>query len=136
SHIFFSLLFFFNDPAPTEIYTLSLHDALPISAFLRASASCGFDLIQLDVKSFSPLGVDSGFVRLGREISNAGLQDRVQVASDPYSLKRGLTLLPRLRTLMFGGVITTAIADLILQNGIQAVGVRADNYQASTDQLV
>src|SRR3990172_5420283 len=25
------LLFFFNDPAPTEIYTLSLHDALPIS---------------------------------------------------------------------------------------------------------
>src|SRR5438552_7050355 len=26
----FSLFFFFNDPAPTEIYTLSLHDALPI----------------------------------------------------------------------------------------------------------
>src|SRR5204862_7603574 len=26
-----SLLFFFNDPATTEIYTLSLHDALPIS---------------------------------------------------------------------------------------------------------
>src|SRR5947208_13240838 len=25
------LLFFFNDPAPTVIYTLSLHDALPIS---------------------------------------------------------------------------------------------------------
>src|SRR6266536_5940642 len=24
--------FFFNHPAPTEIYTLSLHDALPISA--------------------------------------------------------------------------------------------------------
>src|SRR5437868_14067955 len=29
-----SLLFFFNDPAPTEIYTLSLHDALPISKWL------------------------------------------------------------------------------------------------------
>src|SRR5687768_18216708 len=27
----FFLLFFFNDPATTEIYTLSLHDALPIS---------------------------------------------------------------------------------------------------------
>src|SRR5437773_11347997 len=26
-----SSLFFFNAPAPTEIYTLSLHDALPIS---------------------------------------------------------------------------------------------------------
>src|SRR5947208_14025753 len=28
-HSFF-LFFFFNDTAPTEIYTLSLHDALPI----------------------------------------------------------------------------------------------------------
>src|SRR5438034_6219717 len=27
----FHLFFFFNDTAPTEIYTLSLHDALPIS---------------------------------------------------------------------------------------------------------
>src|SRR5262245_62925413 len=27
----FSLFFFFIDPATTEIYTLSLHDALPIS---------------------------------------------------------------------------------------------------------
>src|SRR5690348_17940543 len=26
----FSSIFFFNDPATTEIYTLSLHDALPI----------------------------------------------------------------------------------------------------------
>src|SRR5437867_5366816 len=29
--LFSSSLFFFNPPAPTEIYTLSLHDALPIS---------------------------------------------------------------------------------------------------------
>src|SRR5258708_21694058 len=28
----FSFLFFFNDTATTEIYTLSLHDALPICA--------------------------------------------------------------------------------------------------------
>ena len=27
--------FFFNDTATTEIYTLSLHDALPISATVR-----------------------------------------------------------------------------------------------------
>src|SRR5437899_12590426 len=27
-------IFFFNDPARTEIYTLSLHDALPISRLL------------------------------------------------------------------------------------------------------
>src|SRR3989337_4041719 len=35
------LLFFFNDTATTEIYTLSLHDALPILASSpRASACC------------------------------------------------------------------------------------------------
>src|SRR5215203_6732482 len=28
---FYSFFFFFNDTATTEIYTLSLHDALPIS---------------------------------------------------------------------------------------------------------
>src|SRR5207302_11048741 len=28
--VLFFPFFFFNDPAPTEIYTLSLHDALPI----------------------------------------------------------------------------------------------------------
>src|SRR5215475_16210714 len=29
------IFFFFNDTAPTEIYTLSLHDALPISGMSR-----------------------------------------------------------------------------------------------------
>src|SRR2546430_10149616 len=32
--------FFFNDTATTEIYTLSLHDALPISYRRRDAASC------------------------------------------------------------------------------------------------
>src|SRR4051812_50004424 len=31
--------FFFNDPATTEIYTLSLHDALPISCCRRPPSS-------------------------------------------------------------------------------------------------
>src|SRR5947209_18886554 len=34
SHL--SLFFFFHDTATTEIYTLSLHDALPISRFSSA----------------------------------------------------------------------------------------------------
>src|SRR2546422_6112148 len=33
---FISCFFFFNDTATTEIYTLSLHDALPISPLGRA----------------------------------------------------------------------------------------------------
>src|SRR5207253_9148327 len=39
-----SFFFFFNDPAPTEIYTLSLHDALPISS---KPANCGVKVIPL-----------------------------------------------------------------------------------------
>src|SRR6266550_8585660 len=39
--------FFFNDTATTEIYTLSLHDALPIRAdkWLLAEPACRRDLI-------------------------------------------------------------------------------------------
>src|SRR6266487_5113574 len=38
----FFLFFFFNDTATTEIYTLSLHDALPISPRPpRRSPACG-----------------------------------------------------------------------------------------------
>src|SRR3712207_7833841 len=33
------IVFFFNDTATTEIYTLSLHDALPISATARPTAN-------------------------------------------------------------------------------------------------
>src|SRR3982751_6943763 len=37
-----SLVFFFNDTATTEIYTLSLHDALPICCSTGpTSSSCG-----------------------------------------------------------------------------------------------
>src|ERR1035437_11123878 len=35
------VIFFFNDTATTEIYTLSLHDALPIS--IQFMAGCGHD---------------------------------------------------------------------------------------------
>src|SRR5689334_25269733 len=35
SHLLYSFFFFFNDTATTEIYTLSLHDALPISTINR-----------------------------------------------------------------------------------------------------
>src|SRR5438067_13576196 len=35
-HFFHSLFFFFNDTATTEIYTLSLHDALPIFPYFQS----------------------------------------------------------------------------------------------------
>src|SRR5229473_3173617 len=39
SLLFFFFFFFFNDTATTEIYTLSLHDALPISSLLCPEAA-------------------------------------------------------------------------------------------------
>src|SRR2546429_3088902 len=38
---FSSFFFFFNDTATTEIYTLSLHDALPISLLRAVQAASG-----------------------------------------------------------------------------------------------
>src|SRR3712207_7526317 len=38
-NVVYYCLFFFNDTATTEIYTLSLHDALPISSTTAAAAS-------------------------------------------------------------------------------------------------
>src|SRR5207248_9654361 len=44
SHFLLFLLFFFTDTATTDIYTLSLHDALPISS---PSACCRFSVVRL-----------------------------------------------------------------------------------------
>src|SRR5438552_11581180 len=41
-------VFFFNDPSPTYIYTLSLHDALPILPAAAASLSAHGDARRLD----------------------------------------------------------------------------------------
>ena len=38
---YFILFFFFNDTATTEIYTLSLHDALPIFLWSKESRDVG-----------------------------------------------------------------------------------------------
>src|SRR5438067_4895475 len=40
-HSFFLFFFFFNDTATTEIYTLSLHDALPICVDLLSQYQHG-----------------------------------------------------------------------------------------------
>src|SRR5258708_19700033 len=45
-------LFFFNDTATTEIYTLSLHDALPISKLPKIAAPTPFIGLQDDLDCF------------------------------------------------------------------------------------
>src|SRR5438045_9127065 len=56
SFVLSCLSFFFNPTATTEIYTLSLHDALPISALF-----CGADLAR------QPVTGGLRFLRLGFE---------------------------------------------------------------------
>src|SRR5690554_7769454 len=46
-------LFFFNDPATTEIYTLSLHDALPISPARGAQQTEERASVNMEVRSNS-----------------------------------------------------------------------------------
>src|SRR3712207_9282530 len=72
------LFFFFNDTATTEIYTLSLHDALPISRALslrsptcrRAAKSsapsppCGRRLSGLSRSAFTTTSLDRKSTRL------------------------------------------------------------------------
>src|SRR2546422_6781852 len=57
--------FFFNDTATTEIYTLSLHDALPISKY-----------VELDDKAKREIAKDPAGHRASLEASVAALRDR------------------------------------------------------------
>src|SRR5256885_5429167 len=54
----FSIFFFFNDTATTEIYTLSLHDALPISlmptAYLRIVSAKYFEMMKIPIRDGRP----------------------------------------------------------------------------------
>src|SRR5438876_567546 len=68
------LLFFFNDTAPTEIYTLSLHDALPISHAHHTSEWAGsaareyrqHDLFGGHFNRFPEFPYDAGAREIGR----------------------------------------------------------------------
>src|SRR4051812_50020599 len=76
------LFFFFNDTAPTQIYTLSLHDALPISALAGGAMSKLFGGgqkaasggIQGDV-----LATDNNTVGMG----DAGIKSAIQGSNVP-----------------------------------------------------
>src|SRR2546430_5768301 len=67
------MLFFFNDTATTEIYTLSLHDALPISRAVallgRQSRRCAmknrwFNAPEVSGRSSSSVTIDRKSTRL------------------------------------------------------------------------
>src|SRR5260221_5850121 len=62
---FFFFFFFFNDTATTEIYTLSLHDALPISS------SSMFDFICMAQPSYRPVSSNQRLATAVAQLLNA-----------------------------------------------------------------
>src|SRR6266540_6941954 len=95
--------FFFNDTATTEIYTLSLHDALPISGRV---ASLDFHLL---VGDHELLGEDAGVAglegadleALGPRVGQLVALDRgaLEVVHDDRAALAGVAHLPELRVL-------------------------------------
>src|SRR2546430_13035850 len=69
------LFFFFNDTATTEIYTLSLHDALPISYVLYIDQETAGE-------AELPAGADTRQVQLGRAPSQAASSSSSRSVSD------------------------------------------------------
>src|SRR2546422_10320452 len=70
-----NLFFFFNDTATTEIYTLSLHDALPICTLLEILPSQGITV-----------ATGEGALLL-RRVQSAGVAEE---PADVWALRRGM----------------------------------------------
>src|SRR3712207_9341924 len=66
------MIFFFNDTATTEIYTLSLHDALPIYAGVRAPGTDQARAVRADDPGRTTLGVGP---EVGRVVHRDALGD-------------------------------------------------------------
>jgi len=103
--------------------------------FLAVSAQCGFDHIELDVKSFVPVNRDSALVRIGRAVNEAGILPRVLLASDVYSVRRAINLIPGVHTLVYSGIVSFSFADTLIRSGVNAIGVPFDQYELSAGPL-
>src|SRR5256885_10684094 len=96
-----TLFFFFNDTATTEIYTLSLHDALPISQ-PRSRGGCG-----LSQKHLSSGSGNRAVCGLGARLLGGQVQDRkstrlnsshLVISYAVFCLKKKTTSRPRTGT--------------------------------------
>ncbi len=75
--LFLFLFFFFNDTATTEIYTLSLHDALPILVFLDSGGlPCTVDdSLPMPVRGLRGKAVESGRTVYDNDFSESGWKE-------------------------------------------------------------
>src|SRR6266481_4225127 len=96
SFCLFSLFFFFNDTATTEIYTLSLHDALPISidpAQLEFKATEHVLTFVAEERRVGTLNCDTDFVDHVVQIFNSrtgGVVNTREPITDGLTLANGL----------------------------------------------
>src|SRR6267378_8259250 len=77
-YFFFFFFFFFNDTATTEIYTLSLHDALPVSSLPHSATRRA---LRARASPHRPRSSAAG-----TDAQNAGIAPASGVASSPSSL--------------------------------------------------
>src|SRR2546426_8701262 len=81
------VFFFFNDTATTEIYTLSLHDALPISHACGPQAATGRQQAQADTH-LHPLRRVAGEIVRGTKYMISRLRERCRNDVVPALMKR------------------------------------------------
>src|SRR5206468_10706153 len=87
-----SLFFFFNNPPPTDIYTLSLHDALPISK-ARARRGRGKPMgrpriFDADLAQPRPHGEPRNYLRRGDRKSTRLNSSHDQISYAVFCLKK------------------------------------------------
>src|SRR2546430_9132458 len=91
--IHISVFFFFNDTATTEIYTLSLHDALPIYQAWQMCCMVAVNTLQIRAHKIAhtPLLIDRKSTRLNSSHS--------QISYAVFCLKKKKTHCPSFRHL-------------------------------------
>jgi hypothetical protein len=104
--------------------------------FAELGRSCRLDVVQLDVKSFAPLGVDSGWARVAREFETADWRPRLEVAAAAGGLSHVERFIPGVRTLVFLRGVDSASAEAVISERITTVGVAIPGYGPSGAQLL
>src|SRR5262249_62374349 len=78
----FLVFFFFNDPATTEIYTLSLHDALPIYGRFNTSITHAYSIV-IGSKHITLNATGGGFLTASKQFRHgATSKSRSNTASN------------------------------------------------------
>src|SRR5690348_18111835 len=103
--------FFFNAPATTEIYTLSLHDALPISAAILYGEDSGASEVLREIRKRG--GTVSGFesVLRSKDGSNIPVLDRksTRLNSSHPSISYAVFCLKKKKIQSFTPLSTTSV---------------------------